>query len=303
MSTLLIEIGCEELPANACDAALAQAAPLVERLLVEHRLVADVRASARCRRAGSPCSRRAYPRRRPPSCSSTAGRPRRSRSLPTARSPRQVRASRGATTVRRTSSSAETGSSSSRPTPRRCGEGGAARGRAGSRRGTRVPQEHALGHPVAALRPSDPLARLPARRRPWSTSSSQASAQAVRRRAIASSAAGSSCRTPTATWRRSLGDEFVVADADERARRIEPASTSIRGWADPGGVLAEVVHLAEWPSVLRGSFPERFLELPDRVIITVMQSHQRYLPLLDGTAGRCRTSASSRTPAPRRPRR
>jgi glycyl-tRNA synthetase beta chain len=41
------------------------------------------------------------------------------------------------------------------------------------------------------------------------------------------------------------------------------------------------VHLAEWPSVLRGSFPERFLELPDRVIITVMQSHQRYLPVLD----------------------
>ena len=52
------------------------------------------------------------------------------------------------------------------------------------------------------------------------------------------------------------------------------------GWADPGGVLAEVLHLTEWPSVLRGSFPERFLDLPDRVIVTVMQSHQRYLPLL-----------------------
>ena len=41
MSTFLVEIGCEELPANACEAALAQAAPLVERLLLERRLAAS----------------------------------------------------------------------------------------------------------------------------------------------------------------------------------------------------------------------------------------------------------------------
>ncbi|MDQ3823420.1 MAG: glycine--tRNA ligase subunit beta [Actinomycetota bacterium] len=45
------------------------------------------------------------------------------------------------------------------------------------------------------------------------------------------------------------------------------------------GVLAEVVHLAEWPTVLEDAFAERYLELPERVIVTAMQSHQRYFPL------------------------
>jgi glycyl-tRNA synthetase beta chain len=49
-------------------------------------------------------------------------------------------------------------------------------------------------------------------------------------------------------------------------------------WRDPSGVLAEVVHLAEWPTVLDGAFSEKYLELPERVIVTAMQSHQRYFP-------------------------
>jgi glycyl-tRNA synthetase beta chain len=44
-------------------------------------------------------------------------------------------------------------------------------------------------------------------------------------------------------------------------------------------VLQEVVHLAEWPTVLAGSFDERFLSLPRRVVETAMESHQRYFPL------------------------
>jgi len=44
-------------------------------------------------------------------------------------------------------------------------------------------------------------------------------------------------------------------------------------------VLAEVVHLAEWPTVLEAKFDERFLSLPRRVVETAMESHQRYFPL------------------------
>ncbi len=44
-------------------------------------------------------------------------------------------------------------------------------------------------------------------------------------------------------------------------------------------VLGEVVHLNEWPTVLEGSFDERFLQLPERVVTTAMESHQRYFPL------------------------
>ena len=52
------------------------------------------------------------------------------------------------------------------------------------------------------------------------------------------------------------------------------------GLAEPNPkVLAEVVHLAEWPTVLEGAFDERFLSLPRRVVETAMESHQRYFPL------------------------
>lgn len=44
-------------------------------------------------------------------------------------------------------------------------------------------------------------------------------------------------------------------------------------------VVAEVVYLAEWPTVLEGTFDERFLALPRRVVETAMESHQRYFPL------------------------
>ena len=40
-----------------------------------------------------------------------------------------------------------------------------------------------------------------------------------------------------------------------------------------------MVYLVESPLVLEGSFDERFLDLPERVIVTAMQSHQRYFPL------------------------
>jgi glycyl-tRNA synthetase beta chain len=44
-------------------------------------------------------------------------------------------------------------------------------------------------------------------------------------------------------------------------------------------VLEEVIYLVESPVVLAGRFDERFLALPQRVVQTAMQSHQRYFPL------------------------
>jgi len=75
-----------------------------------------------------------------------------------------------------------------------------------------------------------------------------------------------------------------------RAANVEPdqgtRESSIRaglaklGLSEPTSrVLAEVVHLAEWPTVAEGAFDERFLSLPRRVIETAMESHQRYFPL------------------------
>jgi glycyl-tRNA synthetase beta chain len=69
----------------------------------------------------------------------------------------------------------------------------------------------------------------------------------------------------------------VEPDAGERRRLILEGLPE--GWSDPNGVLGEVVHLAESPIVLEASFDERFLELPREVVVTAMQSHQRYFPL------------------------
>jgi glycyl-tRNA synthetase beta chain len=71
----------------------------------------------------------------------------------------------------------------------------------------------------------------------------------------------------------------VEPDQKERRRQIVEGLDAIGGWRDPAGVLDEVVFLVESPIVLEGAFDERFLELPGRVVETAMQSHQRYFPL------------------------
>ena len=71
----------------------------------------------------------------------------------------------------------------------------------------------------------------------------------------------------------------VEPDAQERRRQIVSGLDAIGGWSDPAGVLEEVVYLVESVAVLEGRFDERFLELPEQVVVTAMQSHQRYFPL------------------------
>jgi glycyl-tRNA synthetase beta chain len=71
----------------------------------------------------------------------------------------------------------------------------------------------------------------------------------------------------------------VEPDAEERRRQIVSGLDAVGGWSDPGGVLEEVVYLVESVTVLDSSFDERFLQLPERVVVTAMQSHQRYFPL------------------------
>ena len=71
----------------------------------------------------------------------------------------------------------------------------------------------------------------------------------------------------------------VEPDPAERERQIREGLDALGDWADPLRKLREVVHLVEKVVVLEGTFDERFLSLPTRVIETAMQSHQRYFPL------------------------
>jgi len=82
-----------------------------------------------------------------------------------------------------------------------------------------------------------------------------------------------------AAYADSLRAADVEPVAEERRRLIVEGLDAIGGWSDPAGKLAEVVHLVEKPAVLESTFDERFLQLPERVIVTTMQSHQRYFPV------------------------
>jgi tetrameric-type glycyl-tRNA synthetase beta subunit len=81
------------------------------------------------------------------------------------------------------------------------------------------------------------------------------------------------------TYAEVLRGAGVEPDPAERRRQIVEGLDAIGEWTDPAGVLEEVVYLVESVTVLEGSFDERFLELPKRVVVTAMQSHQRYFPL------------------------
>jgi glycyl-tRNA synthetase beta chain len=77
----------------------------------------------------------------------------------------------------------------------------------------------------------------------------------------------------------------VVPDARERRATIVAGLDGAGRWDDPMAKLDEVVHLVEWPQVLVGEFDRRYLELPELVSVTAMQSHQRYFPLREEDGG------------------
>jgi len=83
---------------------------------------------------------------------------------------------------------------------------------------------------------------------------------------------------------------FVVAGFDDRRTRIRAqAETAASGHGDrlvlDPALLDEVTALVEWPMPVTGEFEERFLDLPEEVLIATLQDHQRYFPVR-GTDGR-----------------
>ncbi len=78
-----------------------------------------------------------------------------------------------------------------------------------------------------------------------------------------------------------LEQNFVLVDTDIRRKLISEGisreAQKVGGKPEyPEGLIEEVTNLVEYPFLVLGSFEERFLELPDRVIITVSAHHQRF---------------------------
>lgn len=51
-------------------------------------------------------------------------------------------------------------------------------------------------------------------------------------------------------------------------------------------LVAEIAALVEWPVSILGSFDNKFLELPEELIIASLEDHQRYFPLRDKQEGK-----------------
>lgn len=78
-----------------------------------------------------------------------------------------------------------------------------------------------------------------------------------------------------------LEEQFVIADAHKRQQMIVEQIEEIaekNKWVielDPD-LLEEVTNLVEYPTAFVGEFDERFLSIPEEVLVTSMKEHQRY---------------------------
>ncbi len=82
-----------------------------------------------------------------------------------------------------------------------------------------------------------------------------------------------------------MADSYVIVDQEERKEIIKKQAKE--GAESLGGVplleeelLDEVNYLVEYPYAVAGEFSSEFLEIPEEVLITSMQSHQRYFPVV-----------------------
>ncbi len=91
-----------------------------------------------------------------------------------------------------------------------------------------------------------------------------------------------------AEYRDRLRAARVILDEEERRHEIVEAADALAEgfglsvWYERG-LIEEVTGLVEWPVVLTGSIDQRFMELPQEVLVTAMRAHQKYFSLL--TAG------------------
>ena len=93
-----------------------------------------------------------------------------------------------------------------------------------------------------------------------------------------------------ADYRRRLARAYVLIDRAERrarvTRKLEACARRVGGSVAPieaqSALAREVPDLVEHPAVVTGSFPAEFLSLPDEVLSTTMVHHQHYFPVVDG---------------------
>ena len=97
--------------------------------------------------------------------------------------------------------------------------------------------------------------------------------------------------TSWGNYLKTLEKNNVVADPEKRKeiirRSTEAAAKKIGGTIKEDPELLEtVVNLVEHPTVLVGEFEEKYLRLPEEVLISVMKNHQKYFPVYSEKTGK-----------------
>jgi glycyl-tRNA synthetase beta chain len=85
-------------------------------------------------------------------------------------------------------------------------------------------------------------------------------------------------------YRQQLTGAYVQLDPTDRQREIVGEAERLARAEDlrlrnDQGLLAELAGLVEWPTVLLGRIDQRFMTLPEEVLVTSMRHHQKYLAL------------------------
>ena len=85
-------------------------------------------------------------------------------------------------------------------------------------------------------------------------------------------------------YKAKLKEGYVIVDQEERRNKIVEIANAKA--AEIGAttrisddLLEEVTNICEWPVAVICNFDEEYLNIPDEVTITVMESHQRYFAL------------------------
>jgi len=81
-----------------------------------------------------------------------------------------------------------------------------------------------------------------------------------------------------------LRNAYVEPDAEARRIAILEGARAlageVRGQVEAHADLAATLSdLVEWPGLVRGSFAAEFLDLPEEITVTVMRTHQKFLPV------------------------
>ena len=86
---------------------------------------------------------------------------------------------------------------------------------------------------------------------------------------------------------KKIKGSFVLIDQKEREQVVEKlvteAAESVGGRpAKDPDLVTTVANLVEYPSAVCGNFDERFLDVPEPVLITAMREHQKYFAVYNG---------------------